>query len=324
MAILNGIIKKMNGSVGSLTFKTVGGRTVVSEKITATRNNRTGVQQRQRMKWANIVKMYSGIAPLLRNGFEKKGAHLSDYNMFVKLNNACTPVYLSKAEADGGGCIAAPYLITRGSLPSIVVSGAGADSQTDIRLGSLVIDADTTVAQFSLAVVSNNADYEFGDQISFFDIAQKMNAETHIPYCQFAASAVILDKSSQVKLWNLVSKTGFTSVASTSADGSYNGMLLAHGMNEGDGCFAWVHSSYQSGVTRVSTQYLIDNNSLLADYTSSEAYSIAVNSYGGVNNMFLTPTAGSIQEQTTGDGGIGTPEITTVNRPALNPYQGLS
>ena len=65
MAILNGIIKKMNGSTGSLTFKTVAGRTIVSEKITTVRNTHTDAQQRQRMKWANIIRMYSGITPLL-------------------------------------------------------------------------------------------------------------------------------------------------------------------------------------------------------------------------------------------------------------------
>ena len=34
MAILNGIIKKMTGSAGQLTLKTVNGQTVVSEKVT--------------------------------------------------------------------------------------------------------------------------------------------------------------------------------------------------------------------------------------------------------------------------------------------------
>lgn len=46
MAILNGIIKKMNGSAGSLTFKTVAGRTIVSEKNTTVRNTHTDAQQR--------------------------------------------------------------------------------------------------------------------------------------------------------------------------------------------------------------------------------------------------------------------------------------
>ena len=37
MARLNGILTKLQGSVGSFTFKQNGGQTVVSEKITQTR-----------------------------------------------------------------------------------------------------------------------------------------------------------------------------------------------------------------------------------------------------------------------------------------------
>ena len=33
MAILKGIISKLNGSAGDLTFKQLGGKTVVSEKL---------------------------------------------------------------------------------------------------------------------------------------------------------------------------------------------------------------------------------------------------------------------------------------------------
>ena len=38
MAILTGIISKLNGSAGNLTFKQLGGKTVVSEKISSTTN----------------------------------------------------------------------------------------------------------------------------------------------------------------------------------------------------------------------------------------------------------------------------------------------
>ena len=279
MAILNGIIKKMTGSAGQLTFKTVNGQTVVSEKVTVVKNARTAGQQRQRMKWVNIIRMYSGIAPLLKNGFEKKMAQQSDYNMFVRLNSAASPVYLTKSEADGGGCIAAPYQITQGSLPSIVIAGEGAEAQTDIALGSLTISASTTVAEFAKAVVDNNADFDYGDQISFYDVLQRVNAETQIPYCQFSASYVVLDKNSTVKLLDQVNKAGFASV----------GGVLAHGEDEGDGVFAWVHSRYDGGKTRVSTQFLINNNSLLDDYRSDDAYAEACKSYGGVSTVFLQP-----------------------------------
>ena len=63
MAILNGILKKLNGSAGSLTFKQVNGQTVVSEKATIVKNARTPAQQRQRTKWGNVVQMYKGIMP---------------------------------------------------------------------------------------------------------------------------------------------------------------------------------------------------------------------------------------------------------------------
>ena len=293
MAILNGIIKKMTGSAGQLTFKTVNGQTVVSEKVTVVKNARTAGQQRQRMKWVNIIRMYSGIAPLLKNGFEKKMAQQSDYNMFVRLNSAASPVYLTKSEADGGGCIAAPYQITQGSLPSIVISGEGAEAQTDIALGSLTISASTTVAEFAKAVVDNNADFDYGDQISFYDVLQRVNAETQIPYCQFSASYVVLDKNSAVKLLDQVNKAGFASV----------GGVLAHGEDEGDGVFAWVHSRYDGGKTRVSTQFLINNNSLLDDYRSDDAYAEACKSYGGVSTVFLQPDGtGVVSNGTSGSG----------------------
>lgn len=293
MAILNGIIKKMTGSAGQLTFKTVNGQTVVSEKVTVVKNARTAGQQRQRMKWVNIIRMYSGIAPLLKNGFEKKMAQQSDYNMFVRLNSAASPVYLTKPEADGGGCIAAPYQITQGSLPSIVITGEGAEAQTDIALGSLSITASTTVAEFSQAVVNSNPDYNYGDQISFYDVLQRVNAETQIPYCQFSASYVVLDKDSAVKLLDQVNKAGFASV----------GGVLAHGEDEGDGVFAWVHSRYDSGKTRVSTQFLINNNSLLVDYRSDEAYTLACKSYGGVSTVFLQPDGTTVSSGTAGGSG---------------------
>ena len=293
MAILNGIIKKMTGSAGQLTFKTVNGQTVVSEKVTVVKNARTAGQQRQRMKWVNIIRMYSGIAPLLKNGFEKKMAQQSDYNMFVRLNSAASPVYLTKSEADGGGCIAAPYQITQGSLPSIVIAGEGAEAKTDIALGSLTISASTTVAEFAKAVVDNNADFDYGDQISFYDVLQRVNAETQIPYCKFSASCVVLDKNSTVKLLDLVNKAGFASV----------GGVLAHGEDEGDGVFAWVHSRYDGGKTRVSTQFLINNNSLLDDYRSDDAYAEACKSYGGVSTVFLQPDGtGVVSNGTSGSG----------------------
>ena len=280
MAILNGILKKLNGSAGSLTFKQYAGQTVVSKKISVVKKSNTPMQMRQRTKWGNVIQMYKGICPLINYGFESKPVGRSDYNMFMKANMKLTDIYLTREEVAGGACIAAPYQLTQGTLPSIVVTGSGENARTDIKLGELVIDAETTVKDFAMAVVSNNADYDFGDQISFFDVLQRVNAVTGIPYCQFLATNVMLDKTSEVKLLDIVSKYGFATV-----DG-----YLGHIEGEGDGVYAWVHSRKSSAKTLVSTQTLVNNNAeMIAEYSGDQAYKRSVKTYGGESSSFLTP-----------------------------------
>ena len=280
MAILNGILKKLNGSAGSLTFKQYAGQTVVSEKISVVKRSNTPMQMRQRTKWGNVIQMYKGICPLINYGFESKPVGKSDYNMFIKVNMKGSDIYLTREEVAGGGCIAAPYQLTQGTLPSIVTVGEGDNVRTDISLGDLTIDAETTVKDFAQAVVNNNADYDYGDQIAFFDVLQRVNAVTGIPYCQFLATNVVLDKASEVKLLDMVSKYGFATV-----DG-----FLGHIEGEGAGVFAWVHTRKSSAKTLVSTQSLINNNAeVIADYSGAEAYKRSVKTYGGENSAFLTP-----------------------------------
>ena len=305
MAILNGILKKLNGSAGSLTFKQVNGQTVVSEKATTVKNTRTPAQQRQRTKWGNVVQMYKGICPLINYGFESKAPGCSDYNMFMKVNMKGSNIYLTREEVAGGGCVAYPYQLTQGTLPSIAIVGSGANARTDIKLGDLKIDANTLVKDFAMAVVSNNADYDFGDQISFFDVLQRLNAVTGIPYCQFLATNVMLDKTSEVKLLDIVSKYGFATV-----DG-----YLGHIEGEGDGVYAWVHTRKSSAKTLVSTQSFVNNNAeMIAEYSGDQAYKRSVQTYGGESSSFLTPGATTTQATDgsvppvvdSGSGGSGT------------------
>ena len=298
MAILNGILKKLNGSAGSLTFKQYAGQTVVSEKISVVKRSNTPMQMRQRTKWGNVIQMYKGICPLINYGFESKPVGRSDYNMFMKANMKLTDIYLTREEVAGGACIAAPYQLTQGTLPSIVIVGSGDNARTDIKLGDLTIDAETLVKDFAIAVVSNNADYDFGDQISFFDVLQRVNAVTGIPYCQFLATNVVLDKASEVKLLDLVSKYGFATV-----DG-----YLGHIEGEGAGVFAWVHSRKSSAKTLVSTQSLVNNNDeMIAEYSGDQAYKRSVKTYGGESSAFLTPGTTTTQATDGSASAGGTP-----------------
>ena len=150
-----------------------------------------------------------------------------------------------------------------------------------------------------MAVVNNNADYDYGDQISFFDVLQRVNAETGIPYCQFLATNVMLDKASEVKLLDMVSKYGFATV---------NG-YLGHIEGEGSGVYAWVHSRKSSAKTQVSTQTFVNNNAdVIAEYSGDQAYKRSVKTYGGETSAFLTP--GTTTTQAT-DGATSEGETTT-------------
>ena len=303
MAILNGLIRKMNGSAGQLTFKQVNGMTIVSEKMTSIKNPRSEGQMRTRTRFTNIVAMYKGIRPLLNYGFENKPKTLSDYNMFVKLNMQRTPIYLTKQAVAGGACIATAYQISQGSLPAIVVTGTGQNGVTDIRLGGESITTNTTVAQFSQAVVENNADYKYGDQISFFLVKQKVNENTLIPYCQFSAAKVILDAANTNQLVDEVSGShGFASI-----DGK-----LGHSGNDGDCAYTWVHTRKSDGKTLVSSQELLSANSKEAEYKGDNAYNLSKSSYGAGIESFLVPdgnatggTSGGSDDNGGGNGGGG-------------------
>jgi len=295
MAILNGLIRKMNGSAGQLTFKQVNGMTIVSEKMTSIKNPRTEAQMRTRTKFTNIVSMYRGIRPLLNYGFEAKPKTLSDYNMFVKVNMQRTPIYLTKQAVAGGACVATAYQISQGSLPAIVLTGTGQNVKTDIRLGGESITSSTTVAQFSAAVVQNNADYRYGDQISFFLVKQMVNAETGVPYCQFSAAKVILDAANTETLADVTgSSHGFAS-----ADG-----MLAHVGNDGDCAYAWVHTRKSDGKTLVSSQSLVSANTKEAEYKGDAAYNLSKSSYGSSIESFLVPD-GNATGSTAGGGDNG-------------------
>ena len=303
MAILNGIASKLKGSAGNLTFRRTGGRTVVSEKVTEVKITRTNAQMQTRTRWGNIIAMYKGIRPLLNYGFENKPKTLSDYNMFVKLNMQRTPIYLTKQAVAGGACVATAYQISQGSLPAIVVTGSGQNGVTDIRLDGESITNNTTVAEFSQAVVENNADYRYGDQISFFLVKQKVNENTLIPYCQFSAAKVILDAANTNQLVDEVSGShGFASI-----DGK-----LGHSGNDGDCAYTWVHTRKSDGKTLVSSQELLSANSKEAEYKGDNAYNLSKSSYGSSIESFLVPdnnttgsTSGGGDNNGGGNGGGG-------------------
>lgn len=288
MAQLNGIISKLNGSAGNLTFRQVSDKTVVSEKIVRTTKRYTQRQQRVHLRLPNQIHMYQCLSQAISGSFESSSGGMNCYNKFVHVNSVSTPVFLTRGEVAGGACVAAHYQITDGSLSTIKVMLCDTAALTDIALGNLVIDADTTIAEFSNAVVNNNTGYIYGDNITFVSVRQTVNAVTGIPYCYAYAWSVTLNRISDAKLWNCCGNEGFCSVD----------CFLARNMPDSGcadagnaGClFSWIHTRIKDNKLLISKQWLEGFNPLLDDYTGDEAYERAVATYGGEvkRNMSLT------------------------------------
>lgn len=238
---------------------------------------------------------------------------MSDFNAFVQANMNVVKVYVPKSVRLNGGSVLAPYQITRGTLPSVAMrKDAGGVLVSDIAVGSLVIGEETTVADLACAVVAMNADWEEGDQITFFYGVQTTDAVTGVPRARIYGSKVMLNPGDTTPLLEVVSALGFSVV-----DG-----CLAMDRAIASGAAVWVHSrddvASGSGV-RVSTQFMYVDSSVLSLYQNAQALAGAANSYGGVNvsAVYLKPGSkfsigmepiggsGSGSGSGSGDGGSG-------------------
>ena len=284
MAKIFGVNTKIRGKVGEYIYRQTKVGTVVSEApVKPVTPRRSQQQMNIRTQWANLGAIYKQFDSMLRRGFEELPSHMSVYNAFIQANLGVVKVYITKTMRLNGGAILAPYQITRGSLPSIsMAKNASNILVSSVRLGNLTISATTTVAQFSQAVIDNNASFLEGDQLTFFHGRQSVDSVTRTPRATITGYKVVLNTAADTPLWNVVDRIGF-SVADN---------CLATSEQITNGAAVWVHSRETAdNALKVSTQFFFVENSALATYQSNSAILASVNSYGGINSaaVYLQP-----------------------------------
>lgn len=269
------------GSAGNMTgYKGRDGRNVIRKRSWNRRNAKSPLQMRRRVQWPNLVQNWKAILPYMHPSFENKSAGQTDFNAFMQANIDSNCVFLTKKENRSGVCVAAPYIVTRGSLPEVTVNAvAGGKLATDIALGDLTINAETSVSAFAIAVINNNSGFEYGDQISFILLTQSIVGENMLPKVNVTFSKVVLDRTDNRALLTVAgSDKGFSvSDGYLSTKSSVNGAC------------AYIHSRLQDGKTLVSSAQLTANNNLLETYTSQDAQLAAIKSYKGAAAKELTP-----------------------------------
>lgn len=290
---LRGAKKKLGGTV----LYTQGGRTLQRELAPEVKNPKTPAQMGQRVKWANLVAFYRANAGWMPKAFENKKPTQSDYNKFMSLNAANSRIYLTKEQARQGACVVDSYRVSDGTLQPVDIFPAEQNWVTNLYLTGLdKLDATTTVAAFSTALLASNAGLRSGDQLSFIRMTQLNNNTTGIPYVQVRAYELLIDEQGPglVKDFWPVELLGLGQQQETPA-------LMVKNNNK-QGGFAIIVSRTQGGRVLVSPSQVTQVNmaTIIKQYSSDAALSAAIESYGQGDDVFLdSKAAGTILQQPT-------------------------
>lgn len=288
MAIVNSMwMKTSKKKLGGTVLYQAMGQTRQRELAASVTNPRTQSQMAHRVRWANCVNFYRVNASWLKYAFETKKSNQSEYNKFMSLNAANSPVFLTKQEAAAGACVVVPYIITQGSLPSVEVQKQGAKYWTNILLGEDLSDLeDASVATVSQAILQYNPALREGDQISVVKFSQQTNNNTGAPFVIVRKFEVILN-SSDSRQW--VDFIPASALEVDELDGRYQ--LFYPDLGEAGG-FVIIISRTIGGKTYVSTQNIVvtNNDAMITAYSSQAALQRAIDSYGESEEAFLSST----------------------------------
>ena len=280
-------LKTSKKKLGGTVLYQAMGQTRQRELAASVTNPRTQSQMAHRVRWANCVNFYRVNASWLKYAFETKKSNQSEYNKFMSLNAANSPIFLTKQEAAAGACVVVPYIITQGSLPSVEVQAQGVKYWTNILLGEDFSDIeDASVATVSQVLTQYNPALREGDQISVVKFSQQTNNNNGAPFVIVRKYEVILN-SSDSRLW-----TDFipNNILEVDQEGGMNKFFYP-AMGEAGG-FVIIISRTIGGKTYVSTQNIIVTNieELISAYSSQAALQRAIDSYAESEEAFLSST----------------------------------
>lgn len=274
---LKGASQRMAGAV----VYQQSGRTLGRALAQEIKNPRTPSQMSQRIKLANLVKLYQVNRSWAKLSFEAKPRTWSDYNAFVSANLAGAVVYLTKPQVAAGATVVAPILVTSGTLSPIILRSA-----TNRIMSNLYTENDESlsilsVADFSKDLISANPGLREGDQLSVILYYQQTDPQG-FPYVICRAYEMVLSLTNGSRVYDYLPEA----VVTVASEDNY---ALAINTAAFTGGAAVVISRTTASETRVSTSYicLTDDNTVYPQFTSEAAAIAARDSYGQSDDIFL-------------------------------------
>lgn len=279
----------MRGKLGETVFSRRNGNQVSRIYIDKIKNPKSDAQMEQRTKLANIISAYRSMRNVIQKGFENKSLGRTDYNEFVSANLNAVNVFLSKEMANAGANIVAPYQITRGTLPTVLLnkqSDALFVSNIAVEPG-FTVTAETTIGELSTSVISSNSQWAEGDKMTLVFCIQ-LATSGGAPISETYVYALVLDSTSNVLI---------NDIFDTSLLAIWNDKLSVS--NTGAEGLAIVHSRLdENSKLKVSSQSIVmtSDNALYYSYNSEEASTRAKVSYRVQQGVVLNPNSGDIAD----------------------------
>lgn len=266
---------QQSGKVGTVRFFQRNGETYVRcAHNSVSPNPRTRKQILQRLLFSSRITLWRALKNELKDNFTLKPEKQSAYNAFMQINGD-KGVYFTKQQMAKGAQVIFPIRISDGQLKSIVTTMVNGQLRTNIQVGSLVITPNTSIGEFSNAIVAAN-NFRYDDALVFVSITQTIDDEG-IPKIISEFHELVLSKGDTRKVFDVVSASAFQSI---------NGFLGSN-PNLPTGCFAYVHTRNEPRFM-ISSQILVSNNEvMITHYTSEEQFQQAWESYGGTTECFL-------------------------------------
>lgn len=282
------------GGAGGYSFYVRGGEQVIRQR----KNNsnygesasRTRAQMIRRIMWGNLVNCYKQISRWQKKAYDGKLGGQSDYNLFMKLNIARASVGTTRQANEQGFAVWEAYQVSQGSLPVVGYSlgSSPAAYVTDIIVKN-AITAATTIGDLSSDIIANNPQFQDGDNIAFIFFVNWQKTDVEWPYATSIYTEITLDKSSTTLLGDVpdVGERLIEDVNDNLTVTFESSPVTEIGHEVG---FACIHTRKVNGNLKVSSQsILLNEESLIAQYSGDEWYQHCIDSYGVNEEVPLDP-----------------------------------
>lgn len=271
MAQLTGFPFVGTGHIDNLTIYQRDGMVIsrYRHNTPASQCNPSENQLRQRMRITNNLRLWNSFPKGYRPYFQWRRGGANCYNTFVSYAMQAHPVYLTRQMACRGACVLTDVMVSQGTLYEIMVDNDGIAPITNIKVGSLTLDNDTTVGQLAMAIVRNNFNYQRGDRLRYY-LAKQTRLDDGMPMVNVGCHELVLDPTDTTPLQEALGTCPGFALRDDHLAASHT---VVGGM-------AWVHLRQCNSDMLTSTQRMVCNNDgLMQQYGSEEAFVKAKESY---------------------------------------------